>query len=172
MKIVRATIEDANVLSILAKKTFFDTFTGTCTADDMDNFLEENYNKSKLEQELSNVDDYVFLAKINDENIAYIRFREDYSGFDELKSFKSLELNRLYVQQEFKGKGIAQELINFMNQFAIENSYNLIWLGVWEHNERAKNFYIKNGFINTGYSHPFPIGNIPQTDLWFWRMLN
>ena len=33
--------EDVHVLSELAKQTFFDTFTGTCTEEDMQSFLDE-----------------------------------------------------------------------------------------------------------------------------------
>ena len=47
-----------------------------------------------------------------------------------------------------------------------------MWLGVWEHNYRAQKFYQKMGFEDTGYKHPFPIGNTPQTDLWYWKFLN
>lgn len=50
--------------------------------------------------------------------------------------------------------------------FALSNKYDTIFLSVWEHNERAKNFYKKFGFKNTGFSHPFPIGSTPQTDEW------
>ena len=43
----RITLQDVPALSLIAKKTFFDTFTGTCTEDDMDHFLEKYYNESE-----------------------------------------------------------------------------------------------------------------------------
>ena len=35
---------DAPVLASLARQTFFDTFTGTCTEQDMQEFLVEYFN--------------------------------------------------------------------------------------------------------------------------------
>lgn len=171
MQIRRATLNDAATLSQLASKTFYDTFTGTCTEDDMREFLFEYYNIEQVSKELSDPTDYFYFAEIDGDAVGYIRIKEDYSGFAELQQYKALELKRLYVLKEYHGKEVAKKLMNFVLDFARENSYNLVWLGVWEHNERAKKFYIKNGFVDTGYKHPFPIGNTPQTDLWYWRKL-
>lgn len=171
MQIRRAILNDAATLSQLASKTFYDTFTGTCTEDDMRDFLFEYYNIEQVIKELSDPTDYFYFAEIDGDAAGYIRIKEDYSGFAELQQYKALELKRLYVLKEYHGKEVAKKLMNFVLDFARENSYNLVWLGVWEHNERAKKFYIKNGFVDTGYKHPFPIGNTPQTDLWYWRKL-
>ncbi|MES2849190.1 MAG: GNAT family N-acetyltransferase, partial [Bacteroidota bacterium] len=53
--------------------------------------------------------------------------------------------------------------------FAKENKYEVLWLGVWEHNDRAKKFYEKMGFKDSGHTHDFPIGNTPQRDNWLWK---
>lgn len=171
MQIRRATLNDALILSKLASKTFYDTFTGTCTEDDMNSFLFDYYNVEQVKKELNDITDYFYLAEIDGLAVGYIRIKEDYSGFDELQEYKALELKRLYVLREYHGKEVAKNLMNFVFDFALENSYNLVWLGVWEYNERAKKFYTKNGFTDTGYKHPFPIGNTPQTDLWYWKKL-
>ncbi len=46
-----------------------------------------------------------------------------------------------------------------------------MFLGVWERNERAKAFYKKWGFADTGVRHNFPIGNTPQTDHWMIKLV-
>jgi ribosomal protein S18 acetylase RimI-like enzyme len=46
---------------------------------------------------------------------------------------------------------------------AKQNKVAYIWLGVWEKNERAINFYKKNGFV-TFDTHIFKLGNEAQTD--------
>ena len=61
--------------------------------------------------------------------------------------------------------------MNFALNFAAEKDYEIIWLGVWEYNEKAKSFYRKFGFEDTGVEHPFPIGNTPQTDRWLYRFV-
>ena len=67
--------------------------------------------------------------------------------------------------------GVVQ-LMNFALDFAMTNKYEVVWLGVWEHNNRAQKFYWKYGFEKSGHTHPFPIGNTPQTDLWLWKFLD
>ncbi|MBK7883967.1 MAG: hypothetical protein IPJ81_09275 [Chitinophagaceae bacterium] len=59
--------------------------------------------------------------------------------------------------------------MDFVIEYGTSNKYEMLWLGVWEHNIRAQKFYLKYGFENSGYIHDFPIGTTPQTDWWFWK---
>jgi diamine N-acetyltransferase len=172
IKIRRVKIEDATILSELASKTFYDTFVRTCTAKDMEDFLFEYYNIEQVRKELNDVDDYFYFAEVDEIAVGYIRFKEDYSHYEKVNQWKALELKRLYILKDFHGKGVAQALIDFYFEYATKNNYELAWLGVWEFNFRAQKFYQKNGFMDTGDKHPFPIGSTPQTDIWYWKFLN
>jgi diamine N-acetyltransferase len=171
INIRRVTIEDVSALSAIARQTFFDTFTGTCTQEDMESFLDQFYNQERLGKELMDPATYCFFAEANGEPVAYLHFAEDYKSFPLMKKWKALELKRIYVLKEFHGKGIAQQLMDHILDFAAENKYEVVWLGVWELNLRAQKFYEKYGFVNSGYTHDFPIGNTPQTDVWLWKFL-
>ena len=160
---------DATALSVVSSQTFYDTFTGTCTEQDMQSFLEEYFNLKQVQAELSNENDFYYLAESDGKVIGYLRFMEDYRNLPLMKEWKALELKRIYVSKEFHGKGIAQQLMDFAIQFATESKYEVIWLGVWEHNLRAQKFYGKYGFVNSGHTHDFPIGSTPQTDFWMWK---
>ena len=172
MIIRRAILGDAETLSQLATETFYDTFKDTCTKEDMDGFLYDYYNVEQVKKELSDTNDFFYFAEIDGIAVGYIRIKEDYTAFPTMQQWKALELKRLYVATEYHGKGIAQELMNFVFDFANKNSYDVVWLGVWEYNYRAQKFYKKIGFEDTGHKHPFPIGNTPQTDCWYWKFLN
>ena len=165
------TADDAGALSVIAKQTFYDTFVGTCSADDMQSFLDQYFNEAKLSAELNTPGHHIFFAEENGKPVGYLQFMEDYSGFPMMKKWKALELKRIYVSKEFHGKGIAQQLMDFIIAYAKTNNYEVVWLGVWEHNLRAQRFYEKYGFVNSGYMHDFPIGDTPQTDFWFWKFL-
>jgi len=167
----RATIKDAELLSALGKQTFYDTFTGTCTEADMKQFLHDYFNLEQVKKELADENDFYFLAEAEGMSTGYVRMMEDYSNFERMKKWKALELKRIYVNKNFHGKGVAQELMDFVENFARENKYEVVWLGVWEHNLRAKNFYEKCGFKDSGHTHEFPIGETPQTDNWLWKFL-
>lgn len=172
MQIRRAGIKDAAILSKLASQTFYDTFTGTCTDEDMRSFLQQYFSEDALLQELQNENDYCFFIEEDNVPLGYIRFMEDYTSFPYMNQWKALELKRIYILKEHHGKGIAQKLMAFIFEYATQNDFKVVWLGVWEHNYRAQKFYEKYGFINSGHTHDFPIGNTPQTDIWMWKFLD
>lgn len=171
INIRRINIDDVVALSVIARRTFYDTFRGTCTEADMQSFLNQFYNEEQLGKELQDLKTFCFFAEADGVPLAYLHFKEDYTNFPEEKKWKALELKRIYVLREFHGKGIAQKLMDFILNFAVANKYEMLWLGVWEHNIRAQKFYEKYGFENSGYTHDFPIGNTPQTDTWLWKFL-
>lgn len=167
----RISAKEVKKLAEIARQTFFDTFTGTCTDADMRSFLDEHYNEQVLGKELEDPDSIYYFAEVNSVPVAYLYFKEDYSNFPADKTCKALEIKRIYVLKEYHGMGIAQELMNETLSYAAEHKYEMIWLGVWEHNIRAQKFYFKCGFIDSGLSHDFPIGKTPQTDIWLWKYL-
>ena len=82
--------------------------------------------------------------------------KEEESEVIEIKKHRSIELKRIYVLKEFHSQKIGKA-DEFRLDFAAGKKYHLIWLGVWEHNERAKAFYKKFGFVDSGIKHPFPM---------------
>ncbi len=158
-------------LSMLARQTFNDTFADTCTAEDMEQFLKTTFSEEALLKELETEGDYCFFITVDGIPAGYLRFMEDYSSFETIRQWKALELKRIYIQTQFQGLGIAAQLMDFLLAYANDKGYEVVWLGVWEHNYRAHKFYQKYGFINSGYTHDFPIGNTPQTDNWLWKFL-
>ena len=46
---------------------------------------------------------------------------------------------------------------------AIREGFEVLWLGVWEHNEKALNFYKKMGFVIFD-EHIFKLGDDEQRD--------
>lgn len=171
INIRRLGVDDAAVLALMARQTFYDTFVDSCTEDDMELFLNLHYNEEQIRKELQDDKGFCFFAEVDAVPVAYLYFKEDYDSFSKMKEWKAVELKRIYVLKEFHGQGIAQQLMDYILNFAIENKYEVIWLGVWEHNVRAQKFYAKYGFINSGYTHDFPIGSTPQTDVWLWKFL-
>ncbi len=59
--------------------------------------------------------------------------------------------------------GVGRELYNHALKVAREHGYNQIWLGVWEHNLKAIQFYKKLGFEKIG-EHAFYMGEDKQID--------
>ena len=171
VKINRAAEKDAELICHLSTKTFVDTFRGTCSDDDMKEFVEQAFSLKEIINELRDKNDFYFIAYYNDEAAGYMRLKEDYSDYPAITRYNALELKRIYVLEKYHSKKVGAALMQFALQFTQEKNYEAIWLGVWEHNERAKTFYKKWGFIDTGKTHNFPIGNTPQIDNWLIKFI-
>jgi diamine N-acetyltransferase len=163
--------EDVNEISSIAKQTFYNAFSGTCTGKDMQHFLDFYYNENQILKEVENENMHYYFAEINNRAVAYMLFAENNPGFKEMNNKKTLELKRFYVHDEFHGKNIAQTMMNFFLQFAEKENYDIAFLGVWEYNYKAQNFYKKYDFGFTNHRHDFPIGETAQTDIYLLKHL-
>ena len=82
----------------------------------------------------------------------------------DINDANSIELERIYIKKEYKGKGLGKKLINFALQLAQEMKKDYVWLGVWEKNVDAISFYTKMKFYEAG-RHSFRMGDELQNDL-------
>jgi GNAT superfamily N-acetyltransferase len=170
----RAVKEDTSLLVDLSAKTFYDTFSGTCTVKDMDAVMQQFFNSKQVNLELNDPNDYYYLTfSPNSLNVlGYSRLK--YSSKCPLIGFEkynAIELKRLYILKDYHGKGVAKSLMEFNIELAKSLGYNLLYLSVWEYNYRAREFYHKMGFKNSLQPNDFPLGNTPQTDIWFTLQL-
>ena len=74
-----------------------------------------------------------------------------------------LELCRLYVLPDRLGQGFGGALMRACLDRARDGGHETLWLGVWEHNGRARRFYRGWGFETVG-SQVFTVGADDQTD--------
>ncbi|MBC3758392.1 GNAT family N-acetyltransferase [Hyunsoonleella sp. SJ7] len=58
----------------------------------------------------------------------------------------NIYIHRLAVHPQFQGKGYAQQLMYFAEQFAIDNSYTSIRLDTFSQNKRNQKFYELRGY--------------------------
>lgn len=57
-----------------------------------------------------------------------------------------IEVKRVYVKKECRGMGLSQKLYDILEQFAIDNGFEGLFLGTYDKLERAIGFYYKNNF--------------------------
>jgi ribosomal protein S18 acetylase RimI-like enzyme len=160
-----ATKEDAELIADISRQTFYDTFAADNSAEDMQKFLSEQFTKGRLMLEVGAPENSFVLAYCNDKVAGYAKLR-DAKVPVALKNVPSLEIARLYVLQEFLGKGIGALLMKACLDAASEKQKGAVWLGVWEKNLRAIAFYNRWGFQKFG-EWDFLLGNDLQRD---WLM--
>lgn len=159
----RVTLNDIDQLQKIGKKTFNETFALENTAENMKIYLDKGFSIEKLTAELTNKNSEFYFAALENHIIGYMKLNFGHSQ-TELKDDNALEIERIYVSKEFHGKNVGQLLFDKAIQIARQKNANYVWLGVWEKNPRAINFYKKNGFVEFD-KHIFKLGNDEQTDI-------
>ena len=161
---------DATLLAELAARTFQETFEADNRPEDMALHLARAYGTSQQQKELLDPDITTLLVEADGELAGYAQVRS--GEVPECVTGESpIELWRFYVAQPWHGRGVAQALMRRVELEASRRGARTMWLGVWEHNARAKAFYRKNGFVDAG-SHVFMVGTDAQTDLILVRQLS
>lgn len=62
----------------------------------------------------------------------------------------NIYVHRLAIHPDFQGKGNAQQLMDFAEQFAFENNYSSIRLDTFSQNKRNQKFYELRGYNQLG----------------------
>ena len=70
----------------------------------------------------------------------------------------------MYAETDLIGAGVGKTLLHTSIKIAQSEGFQTMWLGVWEFNERAIEFYRRQGFVDVG-EHDFMLGSDRQTDL-------
>ena len=165
-----ATAADAALLAELGARTFYDTFAPDNTSENMNTYLSLAFGPDKQAAEIADPTSTFFLAEVNGVAVGYARLQSSETP-PEVTGSQPIELGRLYTAWEWIGHGIGATLMQTCLNEAQQRGYQTLWLGVWEHNHRARAFYSKWGFVEVG-SHIFTLGDDPQTDLLMQRTIN
>ena len=156
-------LTDIEQLGNICKQTFLETYSEVNTQENMKKYLNEDFKDDKLRSELTNPNSEFYFANFDNRVIGYLKLNFGQAQ-TELKDQNALEIERIYVLKEFQGKRIGQILYDKALQIAGRISADYVWLGVWEHNLRAINFYKKNGFVEFD-KHIFKLGADDQMDI-------
>ena len=122
-----------------------------------------SYGEAVQAGEISNPNMITLLAEEEKWLIGFAQLRWG-DAPDCISARSPVEIQRLYVLNEWHGKGVAQELMNAsLEQIKVHGS-KVVWLGVWEQNPRAISFYRKFGFMEVG-DQVFSLGSEAQRDI-------
>ena len=167
IKVRLANNSDAELIADMSRQTFTDTFAKDNTPEDMQKFLTEQFSREMLIAEVGAPKNIFLIAYDDQTPVGYCRIRENNIP-PSLKVKQALEIARIYAISSSIGKGVGKTLIQSCIDIAIEKQIPTVWLGVWEKNQRAIEFYTKWGFRKFD-EHPFILGSDVQTD-WLMRL--
>lgn len=158
-----AKLSDAKNLADLAERTFVDAFGEQNSEEDIMLHCQSSFSEAIQSEEISNPDYVILVVEDDRELVAYAQLR-----WGECPSCVSAnapgEIQRIYVDKAWHGKGLAQELMAECLTVMAERDTDVVWLGVWEKNPRAISFYKKLSFREVG-GHIFNLGRDRQQDI-------
>lgn len=163
IKIQEVSLDVIDNLQKIGRQTFYETFSSGNTEENMTKYLNEEFSIEKLTTEHNDKNAEFYFATYDENVIGYLKLNFGQSQ-TELQDDKGLEIERIYVLKEFHGKSVGQLLYDKAIDVAKQKNSDFVWLGVWEENPRAINFYKKNGFVEFD-KHIFKLGNDEQTDI-------
>lgn len=163
LSLLKVTPEHLAMLQQLSIQTFTDTYAQYNTEEDMRSYIATEFSDEKLLADINSRYAAFYFAMEGNEPVGFIKVNYAPSQTD-VNDVNSLELERIYVLKEHQGKKIGQFLLDAALYIAKENDLDYLWLGVWDKNTNAQQFYAKNGFTVFG-THDFMLGSDRQRDI-------
>lgn len=165
----RAAPADAAPLADLAARTFRDTFGAQNRPEDLHQHLAGAYGERQQGEELADPGIVTLVAEHDSALVAFAQIRA-HAPSVALAALRPVEVWRFYVDRAWHGRGLAQDLMVAVLAEAAAMGADALWLGLWEHNPRARAFYAQRGFSAFG-AHTFLLGEDAQRDVLMARRL-
>jgi ribosomal protein S18 acetylase RimI-like enzyme len=167
--IEKCTFDQVHLLQKLAIKTYQETFAESNSDDLLQQYYKKSLNIAKLSAQLENTNsEFYFIysaprAEPEAKLAGFLKLNIDDAQTDLLDP-DALEVEKIYILKGFLSQGLGKQMISFAINRAQQNNKKYLWLGVWENNFSALNFYKKMGFEQFG-EHGFDMAGDIQTDL-------
>ncbi|MBG8553465.1 GNAT family N-acetyltransferase [Hymenobacter guriensis] len=166
IQVAKRTAAVAAQLADLGRQTFHDTFAADNQPEDMAAYLAASFSPDIQLAELQQPEITFLLAYFEQELVGYAKLHigSDLGLPPEKVGVRQLEIERLYVREDWIGTGLGASLMRRAIEEARLQSCRAVVLGVWEKNTRALAFYGRFGFKTIG-QHTFALGTDIQQDL-------
>ena len=121
-------------------------------------------NSQQLKKELQHPNSDFYWILFQKKIIGYLKLNFDDAQTEIVNQGDSFEIERIYILSNFQRKGFGEDVLSKAISLGKNKGYSFLWLGVWEQNENAIDFYTKKGF-QIFNKHIFQLGDDLQTDL-------
>jgi len=162
----KCSLQNVEQLRLISEQTFVNAFKKDNDPSDFKDYIEKAFALNKIKAELLNPDSDFYFVYRNDELVGYFKLNV-LSAQSDVKRDDSIELERIYVLKSYQSLGLGKQILDHIKSLAQEKNKKMLWLGVWEENTRAIQFYQRHGFQKFD-THPYFIGTDEQTD-WLMR---
>ncbi len=120
----------------LGKLTFKETFEVQNSAENLSAYLSKSFTPEYIREQMNTPSSEFYFALQNDIVIGYLKLN---------LTKEQVEIERIYVKSSTQGKGIGKALFRFALERAKSKNASHLWLGVWQENKKAIEFYKRQG---------------------------
>lgn len=161
-KFKKCELSDLSSLRKISIETFTTTYQAKNTEENFKKHINQTFSTSQLTKELLNSNTLFYLLFYEKDIIGYLKLNEGGAQTEKMQEH-CYELERIYLKEEFQGKGFGKILIDKSIELAKAKNKKELWLGVWEKNPEAIGFYEKMEFVKFD-THVFKVGDEEQID--------
>ena len=156
--IIRADVSHAATIATIGKKSFRNAFEHLFNCkEELFEYLEHTYDPIKLTKSIRKENNIYLLAMLNDQPAGFSKIKK-HSLNEQIESIAQMELQKIYVLNEYRGRGVGSALLNEIMVLTRESCPDYIWLDTHVSNVNAIRLYEKNGFNKIG-KYFFTIGS-------------
>lgn len=152
------------ILRDISVKTFIETFASQNKEENIKQYLDTKMSLANLNEELNNMDSRFYFIILNNTIIGYTKLNFESAQTEKIFIGNAFEVERIYLLSKHARKGYGRKAFENIFQIGKKKGYEKIWLGVWEYNKNAIEFYKHMGF-KIFSKHSFLLGDDNQTDL-------
>jgi GNAT superfamily N-acetyltransferase len=140
-----ASLQDAELLSILAPQTHMESHGHSASAEHHEIYISKKLSAEAFTNELANPDNLYHLIFVDDVAAGYSKIILNFNH-PLIAEQPVTKLERIYLLKPYYGTGAGKMLFEHNVRLSQDQHQLGIWLHVWVENHRAFAFYLKQGF--------------------------
>ena len=158
----QATLDDVEILCRLGATTFRETYRAISDPREVDEYADEHFTQARVEAWFRRPCARTLLAFAADAPVGYAHVRSAKVP-DCIADRKAVELSRLYLLASAQGTGLGGALMTAALAEIAALGGRTVWLGAYDRNVKALDFYARRGFVQVG-THEFEFGGQVYAD--------
>ncbi|MDK1286296.1 GNAT family N-acetyltransferase [Pseudoalteromonas umbrosa] len=146
-----ATLKDSANIAALSAQVWLHNYALDGVNDAISAYVLSEFTAENIANKIKD-NSYQYILCENASNLTGL-VSLDYSATCPVTSKPSPELDRLYIQEPFTGKGLGRKLLDAAINTCKNAGHSKLWLTVFHKNERALAFYKRHNFKVIGETY-------------------
>ena len=163
LKFKRIRNDKLDVLREISIKTFIETFASQNKEENIKEYINTKMSLANLKEELNSINSYFYFIILKNRIIGYTKLNFESAQTEKFFIGNAFEVERIYLLSKHARKGYGRKAFENIFKIGRKKGYEKIWLGVWEYNKNAIEFYKHMGFKMFS-KHSFLLGDDNQID--------